>query len=57
MILDDELAIQHAKEPSQGRGGNSVDAETTVTEDLSEGDVLVANPPVIEAQRDTKSAE
>lgn len=51
VVFNNDIAVEHLQQPAHSRGHGQVDADAAMTEDLGEGNVLVADPPFIEAHR------
>lgn len=54
MVLDDNLSIQHLQDPAESCRYSEVDADATVSPDLCKGNILMTDPPLIEAHGQTE---
>ena len=57
VVFDNQLRIEHPQQPGERRGGCSVEAKTTVSSKLGKHDIMVADPPVVEAHGQTHEFE
>lgn len=57
VVLDDDLRAQRLQQPAQRRRHGQVQTQAAVAEDLGEGDVLVADPPLAEAHGEAREAQ
>ena len=49
MVLDDDFGVQHLQDPAESGRYSEVDADATVSPDLCKGNILMADPPLVEA--------
>lgn len=57
VVFDDQLCIENPQQPGECRGWCGVEAKTTVSSELGKHDILVADPPVVEAHGQTHELE
>lgn len=57
VVFDNDLGIEVLQEPANGGRDGEVNAKTAMAEDLGESDILMADPPLVEAHREADKLE